>query len=385
MIQNEKFYIRSNKYSTQERQTKRGRVYDVCFRIVTQDGIEKQKKLSGFKTKSAAKEAYLEFVQEYCELTKFAPRKGGQPEYTGTQNLSVNVLAPIYFQALNNQIKDATIYEKQKIFNLFLLPRFGNMDIRDITKQELYTWQDELWRMRNQKTGNYLSYKYLSKIRTYFSAFLSWCAERYETTNYLLQVRKPKKRTPKTEMQFWTRNEFMEFIQTVDDPIYHTLFMMLFYTGRRKGEVLALSPSDVNLTTKAISFTKSLTRKTLTDSPYEITSTKAEKKATTPICETLLQELENYQCNSDARFYFGGDTPLSDNTIRRTFNEYTQKAGLRQIRIHDLRHSFVSMLIHLGANLTVVADLIGDTLAQVTKTYAHLYEEDKHQIIAKIG
>ena len=40
----EKFYIRSNKYSTQERQTKRGRVYDIAFRIVTQDGKEKQKK-----------------------------------------------------------------------------------------------------------------------------------------------------------------------------------------------------------------------------------------------------------------------------------------------------------------------------------------------------
>ena len=66
----EKFYIRSNKYSTQERQTKRGRVYDVVFRVVTMNGTEKQKRLSGFKTKGAAKEAYLEFVQEHCELVK---------------------------------------------------------------------------------------------------------------------------------------------------------------------------------------------------------------------------------------------------------------------------------------------------------------------------
>lgn len=52
--------------------------------------------------------------------------------------------------------------------------------------------------------------------------------------------------------------------------------------------------------------------------------------------------------------------------------------------IHDLRHSFVSMLIHLGANLMVVADLIGDTVEQVTKTYGHLYESDKREIIAKL-
>ena len=82
--------------------------------------------------------------------------------------------------------------------------------------------------------------------------------------------------------------------------------------------------------------------------------------------------------------FFGGNAPLTDNTIRRAFNKYCEIANVKQIRIHDLRHSFVSLLIHLGGNLSVVADLIGDTLPVVTKTYAHLYEEDKEKIIAKI-
>ncbi len=66
----EHYYISSNKFSTHERQTKRGRVYDIVFRIVTMDGLEKQKKLSGFRTKAEAKQAYLDFVQSYCELAK---------------------------------------------------------------------------------------------------------------------------------------------------------------------------------------------------------------------------------------------------------------------------------------------------------------------------
>ena len=101
------------------------------------------------------------------------------------------------------------------------------------------------------------------------------------------------------------------------------------------------------------------------------------------IISHLAFALGKYQ-RYEGNFYFGGNAPLTDNTLRRAFNLYAEKAGVKQIRIHDLRHSFVSMLIHLGANLTVVADLIGDTLAQVTKTYAHLYEEDKHKIIEKI-
>ena len=182
-------------------------------------------------------------------------------------------------------------------------------------------------------------------------------------------------------MQFWTREEFEKFIEVVDNQTYRTLFSMLFYTGRRKGEVFALSPADV--TENGIKFNKSLTRKTLDNATYKITSTKTEKVATTPICKPLKKELQEYVVPK-GQFFFGGDAPLTDNTIRRVFNKYCEIANVKQIRIHDLRHSFVSMLIHLGANLTVVADLIGDTLAQVTKTYAHLYEEDKQKIINKI-
>ena len=182
-------------------------------------------------------------------------------------------------------------------------------------------------------------------------------------------------------MQFWTRAEFDKFIETVDNPTYHAFFSTLFFTGRRKGEVLALSPNDVK--TNNISFNKSLTRKTLTDDAYEITSTKTEKVTSTPICAPLKAELQNYIV-PQGQFFFGGDKPLAENTVRRAFNFYSSKAGVKQIRIHDLRHSFVSMLIHLGANLPVVADLIGDTLEQVTKTYAHLYEEDIQIIISRI-
>lgn len=373
------FYISSNKYSLRERPTKRGKVYDVIFRVITKDGIEKQKSLCGYQNKTLAKQGYLDFVSNNCELYKRNPLKKIKPD---KDDPTVSELSAQYFLSVRNQIKDSTLYEKQKLFDLIIIPYFGKMKLKDISSQALYRWQDELWASRNPKTGDYYAYKYLSKIRTYFSAFLTWCGDRFEGfVNYLPQIKKPKRRQPKTEMQFWTKSEFETFISVVDNKTYHCLFSMLFYTGRRKGEILALSPGDVK--TDYIIFNKSLTRKTLTDDSYEITSTKTEKNGKTPICKPLKKELENYS-EPEGRFFFGGTTPITDNTLRRAFNKYAEVAGVKQIRIHDLRHSFVSMLIHLGANLTVIADLIGDTLAQVTKTYAHLYEEDKKNIIAKI-
>ena len=376
------YYISSTKYSLQERQTKKGRVYDVVFRVIDKASLkEKQKKLSGFKSKADARYGYSEFVTEKCEVLKEKPRR----KLSSTaESLIIEPLSQAYFASLSNQLKDATIYEKQKIFDLIILPRFGNMDVRDITTQELYKWQDELWAKKNPRTGKPYAFKYLSKIRTYFSAFLSWCAARYpEAQNNLLIVQKPKRRTPQAKMQFWTRQEFETFIQYVKSPTYHALFTTLFFTGRRKGEVLALSPEDVDLEKGTINFNKSITRKTLDDSSYNITSTKTELVSSTPICKTLLSELKSYEYGSP--FYFGGETPITDNTLRRYFNKACEKAGIKQIRIHDLRHSFVSMCIHLGATIPVVADLIGDTIAQVTKTYAHMYEDDKRKIIEEIG
>ncbi len=374
----EKYYISSNKYSLQERTTKRGKVYDVVFRIITIDGQEKQKRLSGFSSKGLAKQGYLTFVTENCELIKNNPLKNKQDPNKRT--LLVGDLVRQYLATLGNQNKASVIYDKNNIFRIYILPKFGKYPIEKLTKEELTLWQDELWNTKNQKTKEYFSYKYLSQIRSFFSTFLTWAEERYQVPNYLRTIKKPPKRKQKTQMKFWTSEQFSQFIAVVDDPTYHALFTFLFYTGRRKGELFALSPQDIRQT--EIHFDKSLTRKTLNENTYDITSTKEEKTQTIPICEAVQNEIKLYKGGTP--FYFGGEKPLADNTVRRRFLEYTQKAALPQIRIHDLRHSFASMLIHLGANFMVVADLIGDTVEQVMKTYGHLYQEDKLSIISRI-
>ncbi|MBR2377480.1 MAG: site-specific integrase [Clostridia bacterium] len=392
------FYISSNKYNIQERKTiKNGTVYDIYFYVVQLDGTEKQKKFSGFKTKQLAKQAYLEFVTTKCELVKNNPIK---KKNTKKEELTISQLFPIYIASIGNQNKDSVIYEKQNVFKRLLLPRFKDYTLKQLTTEKLYQWQDELWASKNPKTNEYYSYKHLTKIRTMLSAFLTWCETRYGYPNNLLKVKKPKRRSPQKKMQFWTKDEFLKFIKVVDKDIeelnkqtdkksketvktllmYRTFFFVLFYTGRRKGEALAIGLEDVK--SNSIIFDKSLTRKTLTEATYEITSTKTERQDATPICPALAKELKLYKGQSP--FFFGGEKPIAENTLTRFFNKYSEMAGNKIIRIHDLRHSFVSMMIHLGAPLTVVANLIGDTLAQVTQTYAHLYEEDKLTYLNKL-
>lgn len=111
--------------------------------------------------------------------------------------------------------------------------------------------------------------------------------------------------------------------------MYHAFFTLLFYTGRRKGEVFALTPKDIN--NDSIIFDKSLTRKTFSGASYEITSTKAEKSQTIPICPTVQKELQNY--HGQEPFFFGGESPIADNTLRRVFRSYCIKAEVPIIRI----------------------------------------------------
>lgn len=374
------FYLSSNKYSTHERKLKNGKiVYDICFRITTVDGDYKQKWIRGFTSKSLAKAGYLDFVERYCEYVRQPFRKKKDP----TKEIpTVGELIRKYMTTLGNQNKQSGIYDKNNIYRLYVCPYFENTPIDKLTKEELYQWQDWLWSQKNKKTGAYFSHRYLIKIRGRFSTFLSWVEQRYGYKNNLADVVKPKTRTAKPTMQFWVREQFERFISVVDNPTYHALFTFMFFTGRRKGELFALYKTDVKA--DKITFDKSVNRRTFGMETWEITTTKADKSCVIPISAPVREEIKRYTPPADGQFYFGGKNPLAPTTVERKFKYYTQLAGLPQIRIHDLRHSFVSMLIHLGANMIVVADLISDNVEQVTKTYGHLYEQDKINIISKI-
>ena len=251
----EQYYISSTKYNLQERQTKKnGKLIDIVFYITTMDGIRKQKKLSGFKSKTAAKEAYTDFVTKHCTLTKTAPKKKTD---LASAIPTFSELVPQYLISLTNQNKESSVYDKKNLFENTLIPMLGNEKITALSKERLYRWQDELWSIKNPKNNEPYSFAYLSKLRAVLSAFLVWCESRHGYTNNIKLVQKPKRRTQKTEMQFWNREEFDQFIECVDNPRYKMIFTMSFFTGRRKGEVIALSATDIK--SDSILFNKTYT------------------------------------------------------------------------------------------------------------------------------
>lgn len=122
---------------------------------------------------------------------------------------------------------------------------------------------------------------------------------------------------------------------------------------------------------------------------YKITPTKANKVQVLTANPRVMSELTEYikTLPPDSVFVFCGETPgtpISQNALTYAFKKYTEKAGLPPIRIHDLRHSFVTMVIHHGGSFAVAAELIGDTIEQVAKTYAHVYGDDAERIVLSL-
>lgn len=376
----EKFYINSTKYTIKERQTKRGTVYDVIFRVIDTLGNVRQKWLRGFKTKKEANRAYVGFTTAFCTLAKGNTLNQPQTAFDGVTGLQIKDLVPQYIiEMQRGENKGSTIYDKDNVFKRYILPKFGEMRLSEISKQVLKEWQTELCQMINPKTQKPYTTNYVMKIRGYASNFFTWCSEKNsQFKNYFSEIKAPKRRANidyslNAETNYWEESQFNQFIETVDDPTFRAFFAVCFYTGRRRGEVIALNRKDVGK--DKILFSKTYTRKNITGQPYEITSTKNDRIAYSFICPALAKELEKYVPQEP--FFFGGEKPINEKRISRAFDHYVEKSGLPRITMHGLRHSFVSMVIHrANANAFTVAALINDLPEQIFKTYGHFYKTD---------
>lgn len=191
------------------------------------------------------------------------------------------------------------------------------------------------------------------------------------------------------ESNIWTYDEFMRFMECVDGIGYKALYFTLFNTGMRLGEALALTWADFS--DGKLSISKSCTKKT-TKGPYEIKMPKSLSSIRTVyIDETLNQFLLDYKETvkneegfSEDSFMFGTRRPFPETCVQQRKNSAVRKSGVKNIRIHDFRHSHATFLINNGMNIVAVSKRLGHSDINITlKTYTHLLDE-KHPEITNL-
>lgn len=185
------------------------------------------------------------------------------------------------------------------------------------------------------------------------------------------------------EMLFWTKDEYLKFADVMmDKPLSYYAFEMLYWTGIREGELLALTPADFDFEKQTVTINKSFQHLNGRDI---ITSPKTEKSnRTIKLPNFLCDEMQDYlkmlyDVGLEDRVF-----PITKSYLHREMDRGAKEAGVKRIRIHDIRHSHVSLLIDMGFSATAIADRVGHESIDITYNYAHLFPSKQAEMADKL-
>lgn len=332
------------------------------------DGSIRNCKRSGFKTKKEAQKAEIEF--------SFDDVKG---------KLSIKDLYHSYYQDQKNKLKASHLYNKKVAIEKYILPIFGEKDCNKITINDIRQWHNKL-------LAEDLSIRRINTVHSFFSQMLEYGHLFYNVEKNPVKMIGTLKDTSikKSTIDIWTKEEFNQFISKVENPVYNALFNLLYYTGLRIGEALALSFQDVNLQNKTLIVSKTISFKSNSGN-YDVSNPKtSNSNRVINLPTTLIEILDKYfiflktnkikQKNTD--FLFGINKPLSKTTIARIKDNTCKLAKVKQIRIHDFRHTHASTLIQMGLDPIYIKERLGhEDISTTLNTYSHLFAEKKKSII----
>ena len=187
-----------------------------------------------------------------------------------------------------------------------------------------------------------------------------------------------------SEMNFWTEAEYGKFIEEVKDkPLSFHAFEILYWCGLRTGELLALTKEKFDFIKNTIRVNQSLQR---IGGENIITEPKTKKSIRIVVMpDFLADEIEKYMAGiyklKEDQLLF----PITKSYLHHEMTRGSNKAGVKRIRVHDLRHSHVSLLIELGYSAIAIADRLGHESIDITYRYAHLFPSKQNDMAISLS
>ena len=184
-------------------------------------------------------------------------------------------------------------------------------------------------------------------------------------------------------MLFWTKDEYLRFSEAMlDKPLSYYAFEVLYWCGIRVGELLALTPADFNFKTGTLTINKSYQRLKGQDVITTPKTPKSNRVIKMPqfLCEEIQDYLTQlYGAAQDSRIF-----PVSKHYLHREMERGCKQTGVKRIRIHDIRHSHISLLIDMGFSALAIADRVGHESIDITYRYAHLFPTRQTEMAQKL-
>lgn len=254
--------------------------------------------------------------------------------------------------------------------------------MEEIEPKDVIAWQNEMLAYKGEHGETY-SPTYLKTMHAQLSAIFNHAVRFYHLSGNPAQKAGSMGSEEHKEMLFWTKEEYLKFADVMrEKPVSYYAFEMLYWCGIRLGELLALVPSDFDFEQNTVTISKSYQRlkgKDVITSPKTVKSNRTIKMP-----QFLCDEMEEYI----HMFYEIGEKErlfqITKSYLHHEMDRGAKEAGVKRIRIHDLRHSAISLLIEMGFSALAIADRVGHESIHITYRYAHLFPNKQIEMAEKL-
>lgn len=352
-------------YNITTRRKDGGWQYIISFK--DQNGKWKQRSKQGFKTKRAAQKAADKRLDELKEQFELKLN-------TDYEDITFGEFAKMFLEHMALYKEGNTVIGSRTAIRKFRA--LNNIKLSEVTSLHIQNCIDDMVK-EGLKPSTIREYK--TKLSAVFSNAIDphkIIKDNPVAANLMIPENKEKKNK---KIKALTRAELDTLLKKMYPEKDYIICLLASHCGLRLGEILGLHDCDIDL--KKLELTVNKQYKMLKNGEYGIGAVKSiNSNRTVPIPRKIVKPLQSY-LNSSVK-----------NIDRRIFADNPNNAGSRLSKkikklgfdnsIHDLRHTYVTMLISNGVDVKTIAELIGDTVEMVIKTYSH-FTKDMAQAVAK--
>ncbi len=295
----------------------------------------------------------------------------------GSTTLTVAVFLDEWLRHMEHRVRPQTVAGYENNVRLHIGPRIGSKKLNRLTVRDVRIMVDDL-----RASG--MSPRMVQWVHSTLRVALQHAfAEDLVMRNVAKGVR-IETPTNVTAIEPFDVDEARAFLRKAHDHRLYALWVTVLMLGLRRSEACGLHWSDVDLGKGTVRITRGLQR---TGGALRELPTKTQRSRRTvplpPFVVAALVEHRDRQATerADARYWqdtpyvftSSVGTPLEPRTLTRTFHALCARHGLRRVRLHDLRHSCVSLLLALGVSPRVVMEIVGHSAIEMTmNVYAHV-------------
>lgn len=302
--------------------------------------------------------------------TKYLRNKGFS---ITNENITLKDLGEKWFNLKQSNNEEATKKRNYAILNNYIYPKLGHISLKNLKSYQIQELVNE--QIRNGKKDT------VRKTLQIIKSIINLAVENdYTYKNVANSISIPKFQT--AEKKILSKEE--RIIIENSKNKYKDFFVFLLYSGLRKGEIAALTWSDIDLKNNVINVNKSAT---FVHNQPQIKSTKNGKSRNVPILNKTREILERRFNDKHSKyvFYKKDYNILSDIAIKRMLESLKKDTGLN-FSLHQLRHTFCTILYYSGISSKKAQEIMGHSSIDVTlKIYTHLDDEQESNSTSKIN